>query len=91
MQDNLVSVIEKQTNKKVRILEIKPLKSGQDLKMVVIEDPDTKYNIPLVVSKDGNLVIGLSNIFFSNKSDDVKLVVETNQKIQALNATQRNS
>ncbi|REA74498.1 disulfide isomerase, partial [Staphylococcus pseudintermedius] len=58
MQDNLVSVIEKQTNKKVRILEIKPLKSSQDLKIVVIEDPDTKYNIPLVVSKDGNLIIG---------------------------------
>ncbi|GAA6916279.1 protein disulfide-isomerase DsbK [Helicobacter pylori] len=91
MQDNLVSVIEKQTNKKVRILEIKPLKSSQDLKMVVIEDPDTKYNIPLVVSKDGNLIIGLSNIFFSNKSDDVQLVAETNQKVQALNATQQNS
>ncbi|MGL2909267.1 disulfide isomerase, partial [Helicobacter pylori] len=91
MQDNLVKVIEKQTNKKVRILEVKPLKSSQDLKMVVIEDPDTKYNIPLVVSKDGNLVIGLSNIFFSNKSEDVQLVAETNQKIQALNATQQNS
>ncbi|GAA7939662.1 protein disulfide-isomerase DsbK [Helicobacter pylori] len=91
MQDNLVSVIEKQTNKKVRVLEIKPLKSSQDLKMVIIEDPDTKYNIPLVVSKDGNLVIGLSNIFFSNKSDDVQLVAETNQKVQALNATQQNS
>lgn len=91
MQDNLVSVIEKQTNKKVRVLEIKPLKSSQDLKVVVIEDPDTKYNIPLVVSKDGNLVIGLSNIFFSNKSDDVQLVAQINQKVQALNATQQNS
>ncbi|WP_187907988.1 DsbA family protein [Helicobacter pylori] len=91
MQDNLIKVIEKQTNKKVRVLEIKPLKSNQDLKIVVVEDPDTKYQIPLVVSKDGNLIIGLSNIFFSNKSDDVQLVAETNQKVQALNATQQNS
>ncbi|CAJ99150.1 protein disulfide-isomerase DsbK [Helicobacter acinonychis] len=91
MQDNLVKVIEKQTSKKVRILETKSLKSNQDLKIVVVEDPDTKYQIPLVVSKDGNLVIGLSNIFFSNKSDDVQLVAETNQRIQTLNATQQNS
>lgn len=39
--------------------------------MVVIEDLDIKYNILFVVSKDGNLIIGFSNIFFSNKSDDV--------------------
>lgn len=71
MQDNLVSVIEKQINKKVCILEIKFLKFSQDLKMVVIEDLDIKYNILFVVSKDGNLIIGFSNIFFSNKSDDV--------------------
>ncbi|WQX48092.1 DsbA family protein [Helicobacter pylori] len=91
MQDNLVKVIEKQTNKKVRILEVKPLKSSQDLKIVVVEDPDTKYQIPLVVSKDGNLVIGLGGIFFSNNSEDVKLLTETNQKILALNTTQQNS
>lgn len=78
MQDNLVSVIEKQINKKVCILEVKFLKFSQDLKMVVIEDLDIKYNILFVVSKDGNLVIGFSNIFFSNKSEDMKLVVEIN-------------
>ncbi|AFI06415.1 protein disulfide-isomerase DsbK [Helicobacter cetorum] len=91
MQDNLVKVIEKQTSKKVSVLEIKPLKSSQDLKIVVVEDPDTKYHIPLVVSKDGNLIIGLSNIFFSNKSEDVQLVTEINQEIQTLNTTQQNS
>ncbi|AFI04613.1 thiol:disulfide interchange protein DsbC [Helicobacter cetorum] len=91
MQSNLKKVVEKQTGKKINVLELKTLKSTSEFKIAVVEDPDTKYHIPLLVSKDGNLVVGLSNLFFSSKDSDVQMVNELNQKIQSFNVAQQNS
>lgn len=68
--DNVKSMIKKETSTDVRVVEKVNLKSSKDLVFVVIEVADNTERVPLFVTKDGNTIIGLSNIFFTNSEAD---------------------
>lgn len=91
IEQNITKIIESQTGKKISILKVETLKSNPEFKIVVIEDPDTKYQIPVFTSKDGKIVIGLSNVFFSDEKKDANLVNQVYQEAQAYNTQQQNS
>ncbi|BEG58014.1 Disulfide isomerase [Helicobacter sp. NHP21005] len=87
----VADLIDSQIHKKVNVLEVKSLKSNKDFQVVVVEDPDTRYKIPLLVNKNGDLVIGLTNIFFSKNKQDTEFVQELYHNTQSYNFTQQNS
>ncbi|WP_233712752.1 DsbA family protein [Helicobacter suis] len=88
---NVIRLIDKQIHKKVNVLEVKPLKANKDFQIVVVEDPDTQYHIPLLVNKSSDLVIGITNIFFSTSNKDTELVQSIYHQTQSHNFKQQNS
>ncbi|PAF41634.1 disulfide isomerase [Helicobacter sp. 11S02596-1] len=91
VEKNIANIIQKQTGKNVSVLKIQSLQSNPELKVAIIEDPSTKYQIPIFTSKDGNVIIGLSNVFFANEKKDAELVNQFYQTAQAHNSQQQNS
>ncbi|PAF51262.1 disulfide isomerase [Helicobacter sp. 13S00477-4] len=91
VEQNIIDIVQKQTGKKVSVLKVETLKSNSDLKIAIIEDLDTKYQIPVFTDKDGKILIGLSNVFFSNEKKDAQLVNEVYKDTQAYNTQQQNS
>ncbi|WP_158652604.1 DsbA family protein [Helicobacter ailurogastricus] len=87
----VVDLIDKEIHKKVSVLEVKPLKSNKEFQVVVVEDPDTKYHIPLLVDKNADLVMGLTNIFFSKSKQDTEFVQDLYHSTQSHNFKQQNS
>ncbi|WP_158655711.1 DsbA family protein [Helicobacter cynogastricus] len=88
--DNVVNLIRQQTKKEVRVLETLPLKSDKDFQVVVVEDPETKYHIPLLANKDGSMVLGLGSVFFSKDNQDIALLNGVYHKTSSHNFKQAN-
>ncbi|WP_205588339.1 disulfide isomerase [Helicobacter vulpis] len=87
---SIVQLIHKQTKRSVQVLQMQPLKSNRDFQIVVVEDPETKYHIPLLANKNGTLIVGLSNVFFSNNDQDIKLINTIYHETQTHNFKQAN-
>lgn len=91
VSSNIVKILQSQTGKKISVLSVQPLKASPDFQIVVIKDMETKYEIPIFVSKDGKTIVGLSNVFFSENKDDMGLVEGVYKKTQDYNMQQQNS
>ncbi|PAF42588.1 disulfide isomerase [Helicobacter sp. 11S03491-1] len=91
VEQNIIKIIQQQTGKKISVLKVDSLQSNPEFKIAIIQDLDTQYKIPVFVSKDGNIVIGLSNVFFSDNQKDATLVNEIYKKTQDFNTQQQNS
>ncbi|WP_120944610.1 DsbA family protein [Helicobacter labacensis] len=90
IEESVTQLIHKQTKRSVRVLRLQPLKSNKDFQIVVVEDPETKYHIPLLTNKNGTLVLGLSNVFFSNNDQDIELINTVYHETQTYNFKQAN-
>lgn len=80
-EDNIKSLIEKNTDAKIKVVSTHDLKDNKDLKIVVIEIEGNFEQLPIIATKDGNMIIGMSNIFFTNSSNDEGIVKELSNKI----------
>ncbi|MFC3848306.1 disulfide isomerase [Helicobacter baculiformis] len=90
LNENIVQLIHKQTKKHVKVLRSQSLKSNKDFQIVVVEESETKYHVPLLANKNGTLVVGLSNLFFSNNEQDIKLINSIYNQTQSYNFKQAN-
>ncbi|MDE6886554.1 MAG: hypothetical protein K2P17_05920 [Helicobacteraceae bacterium] len=75
-EDNVAKLIEKETQTKVKVVSTSDLKSNKDIKLVVIEIENNSQRIPMFATKNGNLIIGLSNIMFSSSSADNEIIAK---------------
>lgn len=91
VSSNITKILQSQTGKKISVLSVQSLKGSPDFQIAVIKDMETKYEIPIFVSKDGKTIIGLSNVFFSENKDDTGLVEGVYKKTQDYNMQQQNS
>ncbi|WP_104697093.1 MULTISPECIES: disulfide isomerase [unclassified Helicobacter] len=91
MQNNLVKLIKEKTQQDISIKEVYDLKLDPNLKVVILEDMTSKTQIPVLTNKDGNMLSALTNIFFSQNNEDVKLIEGLLSKIQMQNDKQANS
>lgn len=82
---NLTNLIEKQTQTQVKIISQSNLKSSKDLKFVIIEITGNAQRIPLFATKNGDMIIGLSNIFFTGSNADEDLIAKKVAEIEAHN------
>ena len=84
-EQNLINLIEKQTQTKVKIISQSNLKASKDLKFVVIEIANNAQQIPLFATKNGDMIIGLSNIFFTAQNTDEELIGKKVAEIESHN------
>lgn len=71
-EDTLKATIKKNTKQDVSIVKIQNLASTSSVKLVLIAVGDMQ--VPLFVSSDGKAIIGVSNVFFADKSEDMSAV-----------------
>lgn len=84
-EQNLINLIEKETATKVKIISKSDLKSSKDLKFVIIELEGNMQRIPLFATKNGDMIIGLSNIFLTSAKADEDLVAKNSAELQEYN------
>ncbi len=84
-EQNLKNLIEKQTQTPIKIVSQSDLKSSKDLKFVVIEITSNAQQIPLFATKNGDMIIGLTQVFFTNTKADEELVGKKIAEIESHN------
>lgn len=84
-EQNLTNLIEEETATKVKIISKSDLKSSKDLKFVIIELEGNMQRIPLFATKNGDMIIGLSNIFLTSAKADEDLVAKNSAELQEYN------
>lgn len=67
-EDTLKATIKSNTKQDIKILKIQNLQSSPDVKLVLIAVGNMQ--VPIFASKDGKLVMGVSNVFFAHKSEE---------------------
>lgn len=68
-EDTLKSTIKAHTKQNIKIIKTQDLKSSPDVKFVIIAVGDMQ--VPIFASKDGKVIIGVSNVFFAQNSEDM--------------------
>lgn len=68
-EDVLKATIKTNTKQNVKIIKVQNLHSTPDVKLVLISVGDMQ--VPIFASKDGKVIIGVSNVFFAEKSEDM--------------------
>lgn len=91
IQSNLTKLVKEKTQQDVKVKEVYDLKLDSNFKVVVLEDITSKTQIPVLTDKNGNMLSALTNVFFSQNDEDVKLIESLLSKIQAQNDKQINS
>lgn len=86
-EENIVNLIKSEAKTDVKIISSNDLKGNKDLKFVVIEIVSNSQRIPIFATKDGKMIIGLSNILFTSNKDDEKLISDTNKELMEYNET----
>lgn len=79
-ESNIKETIKKTTDQDIQILKVQDLQSSPDVKLVLIQVGT--MNVPLFASKDGKLIIGVSNVFFADKEPDMSIVSNTIKQSQ---------
>nr|QGT50293.1 protein disulfide-isomerase [uncultured Helicobacter sp.] len=71
-EQTLQEIIKKNTKQDVKILKIQNLQSTPDVKLVMIQAGEMQ--VPLFASKDGKVIMGVSNVFFSDNENDKGII-----------------
>ncbi|CUU40981.1 MULTISPECIES: protein disulfide-isomerase [Helicobacter] len=82
-EDTLKETIKNSTKQNVKILKVQNLQSSPDIKLVVIDVGNMQ--VPIFASKDGKIIVGVSNVFFANKSEDIGTIGSVLKQIDADN------
>lgn len=86
-EENIVNLIKNEVKTDVKVISSNNLKGNKDLKFAVIEIVNNSQRIPIFATKDGKMIIGLSNILFISNKDDEKMINDTNKKLMEYNET----
>ena len=73
-EDAIKKLIEEQTGTEINVVKTQSFKDNKNLMIAVVEIADNYQQLPIVATKDGSMVIGLSNIFFTSSSEDENIV-----------------
>ena len=84
-EDTIKSIIEKETNTKINVIKYKDFKDNKGLRVAVIEIENELQQIPIITNDKGDMIVGLSNLFFTKSMDDENIVKEIANEIMANN------
>lgn len=84
--DKVSTYLSQKTGAKINAIESYDLKSSPNVKFVVLEDTASKSKIPVFVTADAQMVLGLSNVLIPSNSEDLTLIQDVYQKIEGSKA-----
>lgn len=84
-EESVKELIEKETGAKVKVVKSAELKDNKDLRLVIVEITENFQQIPMFATKDGGVVVGLSNIFITNSKADEGIVQKLTEEAMDYN------
>ena len=82
--DKVTAYVSEKTGQKIVATQSYDLKSTPNIKFVVLEDSVSKTKIPVFVTSDAQMILGLSNVLIPSNSDDVVLIQDAYKKIEGI-------
>ncbi|RDU70140.1 hypothetical protein CQA62_01650 [Helicobacter cholecystus] len=82
--DKASAYISQKTGQKIIATEAYDLKSTPSIKFVILEDSVSKTKIPVFITSDAKMILGLSNVLIPSDSTDLELIQDTYKKIEGI-------
>lgn len=82
--DKVTAYVSQKTGQVITATQAYDLKSSPNIKFVVLEDSVSKTKIPVFVTSDAKVILGLSNVLIPNDSEDLALIQDTYKKIEGI-------
>lgn len=81
-KDKISKLVSEKTQREISVKNVFPLEGSKDLKVAILYDQKDKAEIAVLATQDGNIVVGLSNIFLSKSEKDLAVLAEAYQATQ---------
>lgn len=81
-KDKLGKLISEKTKRDIAVEKVFDFNGSKELKTVILHDKKDDAKIAVLATQDGNIVIGLSNVFLSNNEKDLATLTEAYQLTQ---------
>lgn len=75
-------LLSKKTQRDIEVKQVLDLEGSKNLKVVILNDKKDKAEIAVLATEDGNIVIGLSNVFLSQSEKDLAILAQAYQSTQ---------
>lgn len=80
--EKVAKLVSEKVGDGVKVVKTYDFKSTQAVKFVLLEDTQSKTKVPVFVTSDAKILLGLSNIFIPTDPQDLTLVADLYQQIQ---------
>lgn len=81
-QDKISKLVSEKTQRDISVKSILPLDGTKNLNIAILYDKKDKAEIAVLATQDGNVIVGLSNIFLSKSEKDLAILTEAYQATQ---------
>lgn len=81
-KDKVSKFVSQKTQRDIEVKDVFDLDGSKDLKVIILNDKKDKTEIAVLGTQDGNIIIGLSNVFLSKSDKDLMILAEAYQTTQ---------
>lgn len=81
-KDKISKLVSEKTQREINVKNVFPLDGSKDLKVAILYDKKDKAEIAVLATQDGNIIVGLSNIFLSKSEKDLAVLADAYQATQ---------
>lgn len=81
-QEKIGKLVSEKTQREISVKNVFPLDGSKDLKVAILYDKQDKAEIAVLATQDGNIIVGLSNIFLSKSDKDLAILADAYQATQ---------
>lgn len=82
--DKVTTYVSEKTGQKIIAIESYDLKSTPNIKFVILEDNVNKTKIPVFITSDAQIILGLSNVMIPSNNQDLELIQDVYKKIEGI-------
>lgn len=73
-KDKISKLVSEKTQRQISVKDVYSLDGSNDLKVAILYNKEDKAEIAVLATQDGNIVVGLSNIFLSKSDKDLGIL-----------------
>lgn len=81
-QEKISKLVSEKTQREISVKNVFPLDGSKDLKVAILYDKKDKAEIAVLATQDGNVIVGLSNIFLSKSEKDLAILADAYKATQ---------
>lgn len=76
--------VSQKIGQKITAIEAYDLKSTPNVKFVILEDSVSKTKIPVFITSDAKMILGLSNVLIPGDKQDLELIQDIYKKVEGI-------